>query len=177
MNVIVEGLDGLKMSSSKPPETKIEFLDDPETVRTKVFKATCEDGITSPNGLLGILRDVLIPISELRVERLQGATALNLGEGNSALGDQNPFISSDAPRGTLFSFSDESIRGTTQHYSSFSDIEHAFAQRKLSSNMLKSSITSALNQLLAPIREIYAASDEWQRIDRLAYPDAIVLGK
>ena len=59
MNVMVTGLDGLKMSSSKSANTEIEFLDDRETVRTKMFNAHCEDGIIRDNGVLGLLKDVI----------------------------------------------------------------------------------------------------------------------
>lgn len=35
---------------------------------------------------------------------------------------------------------------------------------------MKSALTTALNELLEPIRKEYQASEEWQRIAELAYP-------
>ncbi|RYO84817.1 hypothetical protein DL762_005478 [Monosporascus cannonballus] len=49
MNPMVPGLSGSKMSSSVP-DSKIEFLDDPETINRKVFNAPCEDGKVKDNG-------------------------------------------------------------------------------------------------------------------------------
>lgn len=102
MNIMVVGLDGLKMSSSKPAETKIEFLDDPETVRDKIFRAACPARQVTGNGVLGLLRDILIPISEQRVERLLGKTGLNVHENTGSELDQRPFCNLGSPTGTIF---------------------------------------------------------------------------
>jgi len=171
MNVLVAGLDGLKMSSSKPPSTKIEFLDDPETVRWKVSEASCDEGNVSQNCVLGILRDVLIPISELRLERLQGRTGMSLAEGQGIISDQQPFISDNAPEGTVFTIK-ANDRSVGKHYSSYDEIEQDFAQKKLQPTALKAAVADAFNRLLAPIRKTYAESEEWQAVDKLAYPDS-----
>ena len=161
MNVMVGGLDGLKMSSSKPANTKIEFLDDPKTVRTKVSEA-------SGTGVLGLLRDVLIPISELRLERLQGKTGLNSAEVQDAKSDQRPFASDDAPTGTVFTVvandGDEA-----QHYASYQEVDEAFAKQILQASSLKRAVAEAFNRLLAPIRKTYSESEEWQVVDKMAY--------
>ena len=171
MNGMAAGLDGLKMSSSKAPSTKIEFLDDPETVRWKISEALCEEGNVSENSVLGILRDVLIPISELRLERLQGKISVNLAEGQGIMSDQRPFISDNAPDGTVFTIEAKDT-SVGQHYSSYDEIEQDFAQKKLQPTALKAAIADTLNRLLAPIRKAYAESEEWQAVDKLAYPDS-----
>lgn len=43
--------------------------------------------------------------------------------------------------------------------------------------MLKSALTTHLNQFLAPIREEYLASPEWQEIDVKAYPPPVAVTK
>jgi len=171
MNGMAAGLDGLKMSSSKPPSTKIEFLDDPDTVRWKISEVPCEEGNVSENGVLGILRDVLIPISELRLERLQGKTGVNLAEGQGVMSDQRPFISDNAPEGTVFTIGAKDT-SVGQHYSSYDEIEQDFAQKKLQPAALKAAVADTFNRLLAPIRKTYAESGEWQAVDKLAYPDS-----
>ena len=80
MNAMVPGLGGGKMSSSDP-NSKIDFLDPPEVVRRKIKAAFCEEGNTAENGVLSFVQAVLIPISELRIER--SATVL---EGSVVLG-------------------------------------------------------------------------------------------
>ena len=36
--------------------------------------------------------------------------------------------------------------------------------------MLKSAVSSALNQLLAPVQAAFQASQEWQEVEKQAYP-------
>ena len=56
--------------SSSDPDSKIDFLDPPEVVRRKIKGAFCEEGNTAENGVLAFVNAVLIPISQLRLERL-----------------------------------------------------------------------------------------------------------
>lgn len=169
MNVMVAGLDGLKMSSSKSAETKIEFLDDHETVRGKISGAACPEGQVMGNGVLGLLRDVLIPISEQRVERLLGKTGLNINENNGSELEQRPFCSLGSPIGTVFTT--YSKDGEEQNFASYDAIEAAFVAGKLQPEPLKKAVADAFNVLLAPIRAMYMESEEWQELDKLAYPD------
>jgi len=39
--------------------------------------------------------------------------------------------------------------------------------------VLKDAVSDALNKLLQPIREAFDASQEWQEIAKLAYPDSV----
>lgn len=61
MNPMVAGLTGSKMSSSEP-DTKIDLLDDKETVDKKIKKAFCEEGNIDKNGVLAFIKFVLFPI-------------------------------------------------------------------------------------------------------------------
>jgi tyrosyl-tRNA synthetase len=169
MNAMVAGLDGLKMSSSKPAHTKIEFLDDPETVRDKVFKAACPERQVAGNGVLGLLRDVLFPISQQRAERLLGKTGLYVDENSGDAAGQRPFCSPEAPAGTIFTIG----RGDVEemHFASYEAVEAAYVAGQVHPDALKQAVVDSFNVLLAPIRAIYAESSEWQEVDRLAYPD------
>ena len=73
MNPMLPNLLGGKMSSSHPPNTKIMFLDSPEEVTQKICKANANWTNGSINGVMASLRDILIPISELRWARLQNS--------------------------------------------------------------------------------------------------------
>ncbi|OKO97524.1 Tyrosine--tRNA ligase, cytoplasmic [Penicillium subrubescens] len=169
MNVMVAGLDGLKMSSSKPAETKIEFLDDPDTVRDKISRAACPERQVTGNGVLGLLRDVLIPISEQRVERLQGKVGLNVDENSISQLDQRPFCSAGSPSGTVFTtYADN---GEEQNFASYEAVEVAYLAGQVAPVALKRAVVESFNALLAPIRAAYAENEEWQEVDRLAYPD------
>jgi len=171
MNVMVSSLKKAdKMASSDPTNAKIEFLDDPATVRRKLGEAPCSVGNVG-NAVLGILRDVLIPVSELRLERQRGQTGLNAAEGQTG-GSQEPFASDDAPPGTLFSVRAQTAEGEQQeqHYASYGAIEADFAAGKIQAAALKDAVANALSGVIEPVRRAYAASAEWQRIDQLAYP-------
>ena len=171
MNAMVPGLAGGKMSASDP-KSKIDFLDSSEEVRKKISKAFCEEGNITENGLLAFLQAVLIPISQLRLERLQGKTGENEEEGQGAVGDQKPFITDDAPEGTVFSIElDAKDGGGYRHYKSYAELEKDFADKKLFPKVLKTAVGDTINKLLDPIRKTFEENEEWQKVEKLAYPD------
>lgn len=65
MNPMVPGLQGSKMSSSEP-DSKIDILDDAATVKRKLRKAYCEEGIVENNGVLQFIKYVLFPLNNLK---------------------------------------------------------------------------------------------------------------
>ncbi|THH04286.1 hypothetical protein EW145_g5638 [Phellinidium pouzarii] len=166
MNAMVPGLAGGKMSSSDP-NSKIDFLDPPATIKKKIKAAFCEPGNVTENGLLAFVKAVLIPISQLRLERLAGGD-LVLEPG---LGDQRPFIDDDAPNGTVFSISRPEKHGGPVHYTTYDDLETDFKEEKVHPGDLKGAVSDSITRLLAPIQELYAQDTEWQEITALAYPD------
>ncbi|TFK51505.1 tyrosine tRNA ligase [Heliocybe sulcata] len=170
MNPMVPGLAGGKMSSSDP-NSKIDFLDPPEVVKNKIKKAFCEEGNITENGLLAFAKAVLIPISELRIERAKGNTVADEQEGAVALGEQKPFIGEDAPEGTVFTIHRDPKFGGPSHYRSYDEMEKDFAEKKLHPGDLKVAVRDAINSLLDPIRTAFEGNEEWQKIEKLAYPD------
>jgi tyrosyl-tRNA synthetase len=167
MNAMVPGLIGDKMSSSDP-NSKIDFLDSPELVRKKIKTAFCEEGNVEKNGILSFLKAVLIPISQLRLDRRAGAQNNFFEEG---LGDQRPFISDDAPIGTVFSIERSEKFGGSTHYKCFEDIEEDFKNKVLHPKDLKASVADGIVRLLEPIGKSFQENEDWQRIAQLAYPD------
>lgn len=161
MNKLIDGLDGLKMSSSKPDSTKIQFLDTAEAVRHKISAA-------SADGALGLVRDVLLPVSELWMERERGLTFHNTLEGHGTV-TPKPFVTADAPEGAIFT-----VGGTGAsdrlHFSCYSDMVQAYEADRFSIDELKAAASVAMNSLLEPIRKSYHGNVEWQRVDKLAYP-------
>lgn len=171
MNPMVPGLMGGKMSSSDP-DSKIDFLDPPEAVKRKIKKAFCEEGNITENGLLAFTKAVLIPISQLRIERRRGETGVDSEEGQGAIGDQSPFVDDDAPEGTVFTIRREGkFGGPPSHYKDYQELEDDFSAKKVHPGDLKTAVNKAIDSLLAPIRTAFAESPEWQKIEKLAYPD------
>ncbi|KAH0538093.1 hypothetical protein FGG08_005305 [Glutinoglossum americanum] len=166
MNPMLPNCLGEKMSSSSPPNTKIMILDSPDAVTKKISEADDRGNNVAENGVLASLRDILIPISELRLERLQGR------DPAEALPDQQPFCSRDAPEGTVFTVETGGGNGRGyKHYKSYKEIEQDLAENELSHFALNMAIADAFNQLLDPIHKAYGESKEWQEVDMLGYPD------
>ncbi|KAI0085264.1 tyrosyl-tRNA synthetase [Irpex rosettiformis] len=170
MNAMVPGLGGGKMSSSDP-NSKIDFLDPPELVRRKIKSAFCEEGNIADNGVLAFVQAVVIPISELRIERQHGETGADSEEGQDAVGDQTPFSLEGAPEGTVFSVFRKEEHGGSLHYSSFEALEKDFAEKRVHPKDLKTAVSDAIIKLLTPIRETFEKSEEWKEVVKLAYPD------
>ena len=152
--------------SSSDPNSKIDFLDTPDIIRKKVKTAFCEEGNIDKNGVLSFLEAVLIPISQLRLDRRQKVDVLEEG-----LGDQRPFISDDAPSGTVFSIERDEKFGGSTHYQSFADIKEDFKNKVLHPKDLKMSVANGIVRLLEPIGKAFEENEDWQKIAQLAYPD------
>ncbi|CAA7263820.1 unnamed protein product [Cyclocybe aegerita] len=165
MNAMVPGLAGGKMSASDP-NSKIDFLDTPEAIRKKLKSAFCEEGNIEDNGVLAFVDAVLIPISQLRLERQSGDTLLEAG-----LGDQRPFIADGAPPGTVFSVERDEKFGGSSHYKDFAEVQEDFKSKQLHPKDLKASVANGIVRLLEPIRKAYEENADWQRVTALAYPD------
>ena len=175
MNAMVPGLAGGKMSSSDP-DSKIDFLDPPDAVRRKIKKAFCEEGNVADNGVLSFVEAVLIPISELRLERAASkAASSSAGPGGEETEEeeQKPFVSEGAPAGTVFSVSRDQKYGGAMHFSTYEALKEAFEKRDVHPKDLKGAVADALVGLLAPIRKRFEESKEWQEVTELAYPSPV----
>lgn len=170
MNPMVPGLSGGKMSSSDP-NSKIDFLDPPEVVRKKIKSAFCEEGNTEDNGVISFVEAVLIPISQLRLERVRGDIGADSEEGQVATGDQTPFVLEGAPEGAVFSIFRKEEYGGSLHYKNIEELKIDFTEKKLHPKDLKAAVADAIVRLLTPIREAFEKSEEWKTVEKLAYPD------
>ncbi|KAF8636120.1 hypothetical protein AX17_003775 [Amanita inopinata Kibby_2008] len=166
MNAMVPGLAGGKMSASDP-NSKIDFLDSPEVVRKKTKAAFCEEGNIEDNGLLSFVEAVLIPVSQLRIDRLRGDNSVL----ENGLGDQRPFISDNAPEGTVFTIERDEKFGGPTHYKSFAEIQKDFQEKSLHPKDLKIAATNAIIRLLEPVKKAFEENEEWKAVEKLAYPD------
>ncbi|RVX74395.1 hypothetical protein B0A52_01521 [Exophiala mesophila] len=143
MNPMVPGLAGGKMSASDP-DSKIDILDTAEAVRKKLRKAYAAAGETEGNGIISFVEYVLLPISSLRDPEGKGTFTCNRREGEG-----EPLI-----------------------YHDIETLKADYRSDKLTPQLLKSGASDALVALLAPIQEEFQASQEWQDIEKKAYPPA-----
>ena len=145
-NAMIPGLNGTKMSSSVP-DSKIEFLDTQEEVYKKVQNATCEDGVVSGNGLLALLKEIILPIRQYRSENQQSDDAnFTVTQVNDAL-------------------------HSSKYYQTYEELEGDFRSKQIKSNDLKRAVIEALEDLLEPLRRSFNENKEWQEADKLAYSE------
>ncbi|KAJ5033024.1 uncharacterized protein L3040_009609 [Drepanopeziza brunnea f. sp. 'multigermtubi'] len=162
MNDMLPGLNGGKMSASLP-DSKIDCLDSPETIRNKIMAVQCREGDAKTNGLLAIVRLILIPLNRLRLERSWGEIGYSLTEGRG-VPESPPYA---GPTGTVFTMS---VDGTTKHYQTYLEIEQEYTQLQ-SHEAFKNAVSESIVQILAPVRESYSRNPDWQAAEKLAYPE------
>ncbi|GAA6001944.1 hypothetical protein JCM10207_002391 [Rhodosporidiobolus poonsookiae] len=159
MNLMVPGLSGGKMSSSDP-NSKIDFLDPPASVKSKIQKAHCAPGEVEGNGVLAFLRHVVVPIGELF-----------RGQGRA---DARPWVHADAPADTVFTVEGNAkFGGSTRHFRTIDELDDAYAKGEVHPGDLKTATTNAINALLAPIQAEFAADKEFQAAETRAYPPEV----
>lgn len=90
--------------SSSIPGSKIDFLDTPEAVQRKISNDIWEDGLIERNSIRPILKEVLLPLNQLRAEQFpsqsQIHTEIKLDEHSNTAG---PSCYTDSRDDGLFS--------------------------------------------------------------------------
>lgn len=143
MNKMVPGLaQGGKMSASDP-NSKIDILEDPKQVVKKIAKAFCAPGVVEDNGLLAFIENVIIPIQELKQNKDNGFE-----------------FAIDRP---------EKFGGPIT-YTDLKTLKEDYAAEKLAPADLKSGVSAAINELLAPIRKEFDSNPEFQKAQLEGYP-------
>lgn len=139
MNPMVSGLTQGGKMSASDPNSKIDLLEEPSVVKKKIAKAYAAPGEVEGNGLISFLEYVVFPISEMKT-----------GTG-------------------MFYIDRPEKYGGPITYDSIEELKLDYASEKLSPQDLKLGVTDAINQLLAPIRELLLNDEEFKQIDKAAY--------
>lgn len=166
MNAMIPGLMGTKMSSSDP-DSKIDLLEPAKDVERKIKRAFCEEGLVKDNGLLAFLKSVVFPMRSLKSSSSSASTSAAGGSAGGATGGAQ----------TGVSFVRKAEFGGDVTYATYASLEADYAARKLHPGDLKKGVTAAINELLQPIREHWAADPELAALTALAYPDATAAAK
>ena len=143
MNPMVPGLAGGKMSASDP-DSKIDILDTEQTVRKKIRKAYAAAQELDGNGMISFVEYVLLPVSALQ--------------------------STDGSQRFEVEYREPEKEPTIYH--SIQELKDAYVADRLTPQLLKGAVTKALVELLRPIQADFQASQEWQEIEKKAYPPA-----
>lgn len=142
MNPMVPGLgQGGKMSASDP-NSKIDIIEEPKVVKKKIASAFCAPGDIE-NGLIAFLENVVQPIQELKY------------------GEEGIF--------KFFVDRPEKYGGPI-NYESLQTLKDDFAAEKFSPVDLKSGVADKINELLAPIRDMYEEDKTFQEAAANGYP-------
>lgn len=143
MNPMIPGLgQGGKMSASDP-NSKIDVLEEPKTVKKKVNSAYCAPGDITDNGLLSFVENVIQPIQALKSDNLDAFE---------------------------FHIDRPEKYGGPVSYTSVAQLKDDFKAEKLGPVDLKAGVADRINELLAPIREYYDATPEFQEAGAQGYP-------
>ncbi|SCZ90605.1 BZ3500_MvSof-1268-A1-R1_Chr1-3g02095 [Microbotryum saponariae] len=156
MNSMVPGLSGGKMSSSDP-NSKIDFLDTPAQVKTKIQKAHCAPGEVEGNGVLAFIRNVVIPIGKLMS-----------GQGRAS---ERAWADSDDVVFTIKG--DPKHGGQARSFASADDLEKAYAANEIHPGDLKIAVVQAINALLKPIQDDFNGSEAFKTAEAKAYPPEV----
>ncbi|EEH38220.1 tyrosyl-tRNA synthetase [Paracoccidioides lutzii Pb01] len=141
MNPMVPGLAGGKMSASDP-DSKIDILDTAEVVKKKLKKAYAVPRETEGNGIISFVEYVLFPVSALEREDRKGRFVVERREEE----------------------------GGNLVYRDIEEVKRDYRDDTLTPQLLKAAVTTALNNLLAPVQAAFLANPEWQEIEKKAYP-------
>lgn len=145
MNAMVPGLQGGKMSASDP-NSKIDLLDDADTVVKKIKKAECVPKVPEGNGVLAFVEFVLLPAARLKGQR---------GFVVDRTRDELPELV----------------------YTDVEKMHEDYRNDILTPQILKPAVSKALNELMAPIREEFSKSADWQELAEKAYPPEVKVVK
>jgi tyrosyl-tRNA synthetase len=139
MNPLIPGLqEGGKMSSSDP-NSKIDLIDPPDVVKTKLKKAYCPPKKVEGNGVLSFIEYVLLPASALK--------------------------NNGVPKFIVPRRDAEPLE-----YTDMKKMHQDYLEDILQPQSLKPAVTEALLEIMAPIREAFEGSKEWQEVEQKAYP-------
>jgi tyrosyl-tRNA synthetase len=140
MNPMVPGLTGGKMGASEAG-SKISVLDDAAAVRKKLKKTFCEPGNIDNNGILALVKYILLPLSML-----------------------------SSPGTPQFVVNRPEKYGGNVVYRSYEEVEQAYATGALYPPDLKAAVAEALNALLEPIRQKFS-DPALAALAKAAYPE------
>lgn len=142
MNPMVPGLGKGGKMSALDPNSKIDILEEPKVVEKKINAAFCAAGDVN-NGLIAFVENVLFPIYEVKHDK----------EGEFVFHVNRP----------------EKFGGPLT-YTLVQQVKDDFAAEKLNPADLKSGVAAAINELLAPLRKLFAEDPEFQEALEKGYP-------
>ena len=144
------------------------FLDDAEAIENKVTEAPWYGLDTAKNGVLSLLRNVLIPIAQLQLEQqiAMGTTGV---DGAGYTNGDTP-MGSSAAKGAVFAVE---VAGKCRAFTSYRDVEQSLADGSIQPDAVKTAVAKGVNTLLDHVRKMYENDPEWQAVDKMAYPKTI----
>ena len=166
MNPMIPSLHGSKMSSSHPPNTKIMFLDDAEVVKKKVLEAPWPGLDTTKNGVLSLLKNVLIPVAQFQLEQRNATGASDINGAVYTNGDT--IMATSVAEDIAFTIE---VDGKRRIFSSYNEVGQSLADGSIQPDAVKIAVAKGITDLLNHVRKMFENDLEWQIVDKLAYPE------
>lgn len=135
--------------SSSDPNSKIDFLDSPSVVVSKINAAHCEKGSPKDNGILAFVRRVIVPIGELK--RSQGRAS------------ERTWVKVES---AVFSVGELS-------FDSADELDQAWEAGKIEEKELKTAVAEAIIALLEPIQKDLENDEAFRKAEEAAYPPEV----
>ena len=142
------------------------FLDDGGAVEKKILEAPWHGLDAAKNGILSLLKNVLIPITQHQLEQQKVMGTMEVNGAGYTNGDT--LMGASAAKGAAFMVETD---GKCCTFSSYSDLEHSLADGSIQSDAIKTAVAKGVNDLLEHVRRAYKDDPEWQAVDKLAYPE------
>ena len=141
------------------------FLDDVEAVKQKVLEAPWHGLDTDMNGILSLVKNVLIPAAQLQLEQKK-SNETNEVNGAGYTNGETAMRSSTAESAVLL----VDVDGKRHTFASYSHVEESLAGGSIQPDAVRVAVAEGINGLLDHVRKMYENDPEWQTIDKLAYP-------
>jgi len=157
--------------SASDPNSKIDLLEKPDAVKSKLKKAVCAPQEIEGNGVISFVEYVLFPCAQLA-----GRLSFHVPRPEK-YGGPVDYASIDELKAA---YADGSVCPPPRPSSSHLRYTPSFSQltiHQLQPGDLKAGVELALGALLAPIQEDFNSSEEFKKISELAYPPPAVQKK
>ncbi|KAK4328288.1 hypothetical protein Pmani_001313 [Petrolisthes manimaculis] len=159
----------LNRSPLTPEEEFIDLTQQDSQIKKKIKTAFCEEGNVTFNPILAIVKTVIMPM-------LQNQPQQQEKEENQESKTKENGTAEIKENKSAFRIARSEANGGDLEFTSFSDLEETFREKRLHPGDLKNSVIEHLKNVIRPIRAM-AESNEMKLLANLAFPPPKPQGK
>ncbi|KAK4320519.1 hypothetical protein Pmani_008622 [Petrolisthes manimaculis] len=159
----------LNRSPLTPEQEFIDLTQQDSQIKKKIKTAFCEEGNVTFNPILAIVKTVIMPM-------LQNQPQQQEKEENQESKTKENGTAEIKENKSAFRIARSEANGGDLEFTSFSDLEETFREKRLHPGDLKNSVIEHLKNVIRPIRAM-AESSEMKLLTNLAFPPPKPQGK